>query len=327
MERAGQTEAAVDLARIAGLYPAGVICEIMNEDGTMARVPQLSRFARKHGLLMITIADLIKYRMQTESMVKRIASAKLPTALGDFQIHVFENVLDRQEHVALVKGEIGDGDDVLVRVHSQCLTGDVLHSVRCDCGPQLKEALRLIGEAGGGVLLYLRQEGRGIGLANKLRAYALQDRGLDTVDANLRLGFADDERDYAHAAAILRKLGIEDVRLLTTNPNKVAALEAEGLVTQQPLRRRPFQTARTVLVDSPAHREATKRWTADDAVLAALAAAVGIHSDRTADGPSIADDAVATVLAAVDAAVMELGLARQRRDIEDAAFDNIWRGG
>jgi 3,4-dihydroxy 2-butanone 4-phosphate synthase/GTP cyclohydrolase II len=230
--RAGQTEAAVDLARLAGLNPAGVVCEIMNSDGTMARVPDLVPYCERHGLKMITVADLIEYRRRNEKLVERVVSVRLPTEYGEFTAIAFRETLNGREHVALVMGEIGD--DVLVRVHSECLTGDVFHSLRCDCGEQLESALATIAAAGNGVVLYMAQEGRGIGLLNKLRAYELQEQGLDTVDANLALGFAADEREWGIGNQILADLGITTMRLLTNNPKKVSGVEAYGLrVTEQ----------------------------------------------------------------------------------------------
>ncbi len=229
LRRAGQTEASVDLARIAGLYPAGVICEIMNEDGTMARIPQLKIFTEKFDLKMITVADLITYRLRHEKFVRRVAKTLIPTKTGEFKLIAYENKIDGKIHVALVMGKIKSGDKVLVRVHSQCLTGDVFHSLRCDCGEQLHKAMELIGAEGKGVILYLNQEGRGIGLLNKLKAYELQDKGEDTVEANEHLGFKADPRDYGIGAQILNDLGLRQIRVMTNNPKKFVALKGYGL--------------------------------------------------------------------------------------------------
>ena len=244
LRRAGHTEAAVDLATLAGLFPAGVICEVMKEDGTMARLPELVRVARAFNLKLISIADLIEYRRRREVLVQRVAEATLPTEWGDFRAFAYDSTVDGRTHVALVHGDIGDGDKVLTRVHSECLTGDVFGSLRCDCGRQLDAALEQVAEAGRGVVLYMRgHEGRAIGLSHKLRAYELQDRGRDTVEANLELGFAADQRDYGIGAQILVDLGVRSMRLLTNNPDKRAGLEGYGLSIAE---RIPLQTEPTV---------------------------------------------------------------------------------
>ncbi len=237
LQRSGQTEAAVDLARLAGLVPAGVVCEVMNEDGTMARVRDLIPYCERHGLRMVTVADLIEYRRRTEKLVERAVSVRLPTDYGEFQATAYREVISGKQHVALVKGDVEGAADVLVRVHSECLTGDVFHSQRCDCGEQLEQALARIEQEGMGVLLYLAQEGRGIGLLNKLRAYELQENGLDTVEANVELGFPADAREYGIGSQILADLGLSTIRVLTNNPKKIAGISGFGLtvVSQEPI--------------------------------------------------------------------------------------------
>lgn len=239
--RAGQTEATVDLARMAELAPAGVCCEIMNEDGTMARLPQLEIFAKKHELKIISVADLIAYRYRHERLVQQVAEAKLPTPFGDFKVIAYKSSTDPAEHLAMVMGDVATEEPVLVRVHSQCLTGDVFHSLRCDCGEQIEMSMKKIAEEGRGVVLYLRQEGRGIGIHNKIKAYALQDKGMDTVEANLSLGFKADYRDYGVGSQILADLGVQRMRLLTNNPKKISGLASYGLevVEQLPITTKP----------------------------------------------------------------------------------------
>jgi len=240
LKRAGHTEAGIDLARLAGCYPAAVLCEVVNPDGSMARLPQLDAFAAEHGLKLISIADLIRYRRQREKLVRRVAEARIPTQWGDFTAFAYESILDGEQHLALVKGEVAGQDDVLVRVHSECLTGDAFGSLRCDCGAQLEGALRRIAETGKGVVIYLRgQEGRGIGLAHKLRAYSLQERGRDTVDANLELGLPVDDREYGIGSQILVDLGVTTMRLMTNNPAKYGGLDGYGL---QIVERVPLET-------------------------------------------------------------------------------------
>ncbi len=249
LQRAGHTEAAVDLVKLAGCRPVGVICEILNDDGTMSRLPQLRRFARKHKLKICTIEALIKYRRSIEKLVERIEVVKMPTAYGEFALHLYRSKVDGQNHLALVKGEVAGRKDVLVRVHSECLTGDVFGSRRCDCGPQLHHAMEQIDDEGAGVIVYMRQEGRGIGLAPKIMAYKLQEQGLDTVEANLKLGYGMDLREYGIGAQILADLGLKTIRLMTNNPKKVVGLDGYGLeITEQvPIRVKPNRHNRKYL--------------------------------------------------------------------------------
>ena len=249
LRRPGQTEASVDLSKLAGLYPAGVICEVMKDDGTMARMPDLLKFSETFGINIVTTADLIRYRLSRESLVKRVAQPKLPTPFGEFRIIAYESILTERTHIAITMGEWTPEDVVLVRMHSECLTGDALHSLRCDCGAQLEAAMKAVSEKGRGVIVYLRQEGRGIGLLNKLKAYELQDQGMDTVEANEALGFAADQRDYGIGAQILHDLGLHKVALLTNNPKKLAGLSGFGIkiVDQLPIEIPPNENNRSYL--------------------------------------------------------------------------------
>jgi 3,4-dihydroxy 2-butanone 4-phosphate synthase / GTP cyclohydrolase II len=290
LRRVGQTEASVDLARLAGLPPVGVICEILNEDGTMARRPQLEEFARRHDLRFITVAQIVAYRLRHERLVHRVAEAHLPTPFGDFRVLAFENQVDQREHVALVKGSIEGRRNVLVRMHSECLTGDIFHSMRCDCGEQLHAAMRRIEEEGHGAIVYLRQEGRGIGLANKIRAYSLQDQGQDTVEANVSLGFKPDLRDYGIGAQILLDLGLSSIRLLTNNPRKVVGLEGYGLkiTGREPLQIAPG-THNTAYLNTK--RAKLGHIFGDERAAGGKAAAAGDAAPRGAEAPAGANAA------------------------------------